>query len=165
MLNGCATSHWKLKAEKAKYIKYLRIWPTVCGKAYLLEVDSIYHYHLYPFTVQLRVSSLWAMAPLLALFWQSLSSSSSSYIVPSSVAAAAMSGFCGGLLPGRGGEMSDSFQKTLTMIKLFWCSRVTSQKYILHLILVINTCYSKDMISRAYDTVYMLVCVQTCMLP
>ena len=79
----------------------------------------MYHYHLYPFTVQLRVSSLWAMAPLLALFWEPLSSSSSSCIASSSVAAAAMSEFCGGLILGRGGEMSDSSQKTLTMIKLF----------------------------------------------
>ena len=79
----------------------------------------MYHYHLYPFTVQLRVSSLWAMAPLPALFWESLSSSSWSCIAPSSVAAAAMSGFCGGPLPGREGEMSDSSQKTRTMMKLF----------------------------------------------
>ena len=148
-----AIESWRLKRQS--YIKYLRIWPTVCGKACTLGVDSMYHYHLYPFTVQLRVPSLWAMAPLPALFWESLSSSSWSCIAPSSVAAAAMSGFCGGPLPGRGGEMSDSFQKTRTMMKLFWCSRVTSRKYMLHLILVINACHSKDMIVRAYDTVYM----------
>ena len=78
----------------------------------------MYHYFLFPFTVQLQVSSLWAMAPLPALFWESLSSSWSC-IAPSSVAAAAMSSFCGGLPPGRGGEMSDSSQKTRTMIKVF----------------------------------------------
>ena len=71
------------------------------------------------FIMQLRVSTFWATVLFLALFWESLSYSSWSCIVPWSVAAAAMSGSYGGLPPGRGGEMSGSLPKTLSRIKQF----------------------------------------------
>ena len=93
--------------------------------------------HLNPFIVYLWVPSRWAMVSLLALFWESSSSPSWSCAVSQSVAAAAIPGFWGGLPPGRGGEMSDSFQMTLTMIKLFWL-RAISQRSMLHQLLVIK---------------------------